>query len=150
MSAYAGPVCGKCHKGMIGDQGLTVSEEWEHRFRNKYVNLCDTCKRNLMMEAIARGASLPGDLPGHEHTNVTIENNDDNFDSDKPDFLNEEWYKAIKRQSLKEAQAIAEAIALLGKTFNVKNIAFGHQGDQFEKNESTLIIKLKSLYDQSK
>lgn len=70
MSAYAGPVCGKCHKGMINDQWLSVSEEWERRFRNKYVTLCDTCKTKLMMEAIARGAALPGDLPGHEHTNA--------------------------------------------------------------------------------
>lgn len=77
-------------------------------------------------------------------------NNDDNFDSSKPAFLNEEWYKAIKRQSAKEAQAVAEAIALLEKTFEVQSTVFGHQGDQFEKNESTLIIKLKSVYDKSK
>lgn len=80
----------------------------------------------------------------------TMENNDDDFDSGKPAFLNEEWYHAIKRQSAKEAQAVLDAISVLSKTFEVQSTVFGHQGDQFEKNESTLIIKLKSMYGKSK
>lgn len=67
-----------------------------------------------------------------------------NLDSGKPAFLNEQWYKDIQRQSSKEAIAVAEAIALLSKTFEIKGVVFGHQGDQFQKNESTLVIKLKS------
>lgn len=75
--------------------------------------------------------------------------NSDDFDSSKPSFLNEDWYLAIKRQSAKEAKAVAEAMELLQKTFEIKGVSFGHQGDQFQKNESTLIFKLKSMYDQS-
>jgi hypothetical protein len=77
-------------------------------------------------------------------------NNNDDLDGGKPGFLNQDWYKAIQRQSAKEAEAVVEVIALLGKTFEVQSTVFGHQGDQFEKNESTLIFKLKSRYDQSK
>lgn len=76
-----------------------------------------------------------------------MENNDD-LDSGKPAFLNEQWYKDIQRQSKKETQAVAEAVALLQKTFDIRNVRFGHEGDEFQKNESTLILKLKSRYDQ--
>lgn len=62
-----------------------------------------------------------------------MENSDD-FDSGKPAFLNEDWYKAIQRQSAKEAAAVAEAMAVLGKTFEIRGVSFGHQGDQFQKN----------------
>lgn len=70
----------------------------------------------------------------------------DDFDSGKPAFLNEKWYKDIQRQSKKEAAAVAEAVALLEKTFEIRAVRFGHEGNEFEKNESTLIIKLKSTY----
>lgn len=75
-----------------------------------------------------------------------MENNDDNLDG-KPSFLNEEWYKNIQRRSAKEAKAVVDAIELLKKTFEIKGVSFGHQGDQFQKNESTLVFELKSRYD---
>lgn len=68
-NAYAGTICGKCHQGMIGRDSLCVSDEWEQRIRNKYVSCCDDCKRQILLEAIARGSALPWDLPGHEQTN---------------------------------------------------------------------------------
>lgn len=67
--SYAGSVCGKCGKGFIG-ACIRVSDEWERRIRNKYVSCCDDCKRKILLAAIARGAALPWDLPGHEHTNA--------------------------------------------------------------------------------
>lgn len=71
--------------------------------------------------------------------------NNDDFDSGKPAFLNEDWYKDIKRRSAKNAAAVAEAIAVLEKTFEIKGVSLGHQGDQFQKNECTLMFKLKSI-----
>lgn len=70
----------------------------------------------------------------------------DDFGSGKPAFLNEEWFRDIQRRSRKEATAVFEAVALLGKTFQIRGVRFGHEGDEFQKNESTLVIKLKSTY----
>lgn len=66
--------CAHCHKGMLNDQGLAVSDDWEERIRKKYSNLpvCNTSKNEILMAAIKRGAAKPWDLPGHEHTNNNL------------------------------------------------------------------------------
>lgn len=75
-----------------------------------------------------------------------MENNNDNLESGSLDFLQSDWYQAVKRQSAKEATAVLEAMQVLQKAFEIRSTTFGHQGDQFEKNESTLIFKLKSTH----
>lgn len=71
MSAFAGPVCPRCHQGHLSY--LRLSDEWEERLRKKWGSgLCERCKREIMMQKIKDGAALPWDLPGHEHTNENL------------------------------------------------------------------------------
>ena len=68
MGGCAGSVCPKCDR--CHNTYLKLSDEWEKRLQNKWgQGLCETCKRQIMMEKIKSGAALPWDLPGHEHTN---------------------------------------------------------------------------------
>jgi hypothetical protein len=71
-----------------------------------------------------------------------MENNED-FDPSKPDFLNSEWFKDIQRQSAEEIKAIADAIDVLQKVFDVKDIIFGYQGNDFIKNQCMIVFKLR-------
>lgn len=64
-AVYAGSVCGKCNTGMIGNDGLRVSDNFEAIFHKHYGKICDTCKRQLMYRAINNGFALSWDLPGH-------------------------------------------------------------------------------------
>jgi len=66
--------CARCHKGMLADQGLRVSDQWEDRIAKKYSNfpVCNTCKREILTDAIKHGAAKPWDLPGHQNTNANL------------------------------------------------------------------------------
>lgn len=68
----------------------------------------------------------------------------------KPEFFKTDRYKEIKRHAAKETRAIVSAIKRLQKIFEVQNFTHGFEGDQFAKNESTLVFKLKSTYDKGK
>lgn len=65
----------------------------------------------------------------------------------KPEFIKTDRYKEIKRHTAKETRAIASALKRLQKIFEVQGVTHGYQGDQFIKNESTLVIKLKSTHE---
>jgi hypothetical protein len=67
----------------------------------------------------------------------------ENFDAGKPDFLNSEWFKDIQRQSAEEAEAMKEALRILQKVFDVRDVIFGYQGNDFIKNQCMIVFKLK-------
>lgn len=71
-----------------------------------------------------------------------MENNDD-LEGGKPDFLNSEWFKDIQRQSAEEAEAMKEALHILQKVFDVRDVIFGYQGNDFIKNQCMIVFKLK-------
>lgn len=69
MSGYAGAVCPRCRQGH--NTYLRLSDEWEKRLTNKWGRqLCEHCKREIMIGHIKRGAAVPVDLPGYQPTNA--------------------------------------------------------------------------------
>jgi len=67
MNAYTGNRCPKCGKGH--QDYLRLPGEWEDLLRKKWgQELCEPCKREVMIGHIKRGAAVPGDLPGYQPT----------------------------------------------------------------------------------